>query len=121
LLAKRFVEQNYFSEDVSLQSTADKLKINPSHLSRQMRFQLGMGFVDYLTAYRMEKARFLLQNAGHGVRIYEISEKVGYTSQHYFTRVFTKYFGKPPIQYRAEREGDGEMTIETASGGRRRA
>ncbi|MDR1581068.1 MAG: response regulator [Synergistaceae bacterium] len=108
LRAKRLIEQRYFREDLSLQATAEELLVNPSHLSRQMRIQLGMGFVDYLTSCRMEKARFLLQNMEKEVRIYEIARKVGYTSQHYFTRVFTHYFGMAPLQYRATLEGSGE-------------
>jgi len=65
-----------------------------------MRKQLGMNFTDYLTIFRMKKAVVLLVNCEKDVKLYEISQRLGYSSQHYFCRVFTKHYGISPMQYR---------------------
>lgn len=102
--AKDYIERNYFREDLTLSSVADAIQAGASYLSRLMQRQLGMSFVDYLTDYRMKKAAVLLESCEKDIKLYEISQKLGFGSQHYFSRVFTKYYGMSPMQYRT-REG----------------
>jgi len=103
--AKNYIEQNYHRENLTLKSVAAALHVNASYLSRMMQKQLGMSFVNYLTDVRMKKAAISLNNAEKDIKLYEISQKLGYSSQHYFSRVFTKYYGKSPLQFRSE-EGE---------------
>ena len=98
--AKAFIEQNYNRENLTLRDVADAIHANPSYLSKLMTKQLGMSFVDYLTGVRMQKAIILLNNSEKDIKLYEISQKIGYSSQHYFSRVFTNHYGISPIQYR---------------------
>ncbi len=37
------------------------------------------------------------------LRIYEVSERVGYSTQHYFSAAFKKATGMSPVKYRKER------------------
>lgn len=55
-------------------------------------------FIDYLTNYRMEKAKQLLISADS--LIYEISEAVGYSNSNYFSKLFKKYTGVSPEEYK---------------------
>lgn len=57
----------------------------------------GMNFIDYVTQYRMNKARELLRNTD--MKINEIAESVGYQPA-YFIRLFKKAEGLTPGQYR---------------------
>ena len=46
----------------------------------------------------MRKASILLHD--EDIKIYEVAENVGYTSQQYFSLVFKKKLGISPIDYR---------------------
>ncbi len=52
----------------------------------------------YFKRYRMEIARELL--LGSDLSIARVAESVGYPDSFYFSQVFKKHFGKPPLQYR---------------------
>ena len=53
--------------------------------------------VDYLTEYRIKKAKVLMEKREY--KISEIYEKVGFTSSQYFSYVFKKTEGKTPSEY----------------------
>ncbi len=92
------MQENYSREEFSLQEAADKVGLSVAYLSRVFRKEAGCTFVDYLTSLRMRKASLLLQD--EEIKIYEVAEKVGYTSQQYFSLVFKKKYGVSPIDYR---------------------
>lgn len=95
---KSFVEKNYGNEDFSLQDAADHVNLSVQYLSKMFRKEMGVTFVDYLTSVRIRKSIELLHNEEW--KIYEIAEKVGYTTQHYFSNVFKKSLGISPAEYR---------------------
>ncbi len=92
------IEKNYGREDFSLQEAADTVGLSVPYMSRMFRKEAGCTFVDYLTNLRMRKATILLHD--DSVKIYEVAEKVGYSSQQYFSLVFKKKLGVSPIDYR---------------------
>ncbi len=92
------IEKNYGREDFSLQEVADTVGLSVPYMSRMFRKEAGCTFVDYLTNLRMRKATILLHD--DSVKIYEVAEKVGYSSQQYFSLVFKKKLGVSPIDYR---------------------
>lgn len=98
--AKEYIDINFSNHNISLESVATSIGIGASYLSKLMHEQLGMSFVDYLTDVRLKKAAFLIENSPRDMMIYELADKVGYSSQHYFSRVFKKYYGISPIQYK---------------------
>jgi AraC-like DNA-binding protein len=51
----------------------------------------------YIQAIRLQKAKELLENSTLSVR--EITEKVGFKTPDYFTRLFKKEYGKVPSDY----------------------
>lgn len=96
--AKAMVDKNYYQKTLSLQIVAEELHLSSQHLSRIFRQEMGITFVDYLTKVRIRRAMELLVNSQD--KIYEITEKVGYSSQHYFCNVFKKIMGVSPAEYR---------------------
>ncbi|WP_026507124.1 response regulator [Butyrivibrio sp. MC2013] len=92
------IERSYSREDFSLQEAADEIGLSVPYLSRMFRKEAGCTFVDYLTSLRMRKATILLHD--DSIKIYEVAERVGYTSQQYFSLVFKKKLGISPIDYR---------------------
>jgi two-component system response regulator YesN len=57
-------------------------------------------FLDYLITIRMEKAKELLSDSNK--KVYEIARKIGYTNTQSFIRIFKKYTGKTPNEYRSD-------------------
>ncbi len=98
--AKTYIDKNFVDKNITLQTVADSIGIGASYLSRLMREQLGVSFVDYLADVRMKNAALLIKNSPKDTMIYEIAEEVGYSSQHYFSRVFKSFYGMSPLQYR---------------------
>jgi two-component system response regulator YesN len=94
--AKAYIEDNV-NKDISLDELANLLCLNPSYFSRFFKQQTGETFKDYVIKAKMEKALYLLQN--NELKIYEISDLLGYRNSKYFHRVFKKYFGHSPKEY----------------------
>lgn len=95
--AKLFIN-NHYMEKLSLEYMANHLDVNITYFSTLFSQEMDMTYSSYVTKIRMEKAKSLLHESNK--KIYEISEIVGYTSAEHFTRVFKKYTGSSPLQYR---------------------
>lgn len=97
-MAVKLIQDNYSDLDISLNSIAERLYITPSYLSALFKSEMGITFSDYLTEYRIEKAKELLKDVK--IKIYEVAEAVGYTDQHYFSKVFKNITSFTPKEYR---------------------
>ena len=71
-----------------------------SYLSKLFKQEMGQMFSEYLIETRIKVAIELLLNGN--LRIYEIADRVGYSSQHYFCAAFKKVMGCSPSDYRAK-------------------
>ncbi len=91
-----YIHENY-ALDLALDDVASRVGLNSVYFCRYFKVKTGKTFVDYLTHIRMEHAVKLLQEGD--LKIYEISEKVGYKSSKYFARVFKKHTGLLPSEY----------------------
>lgn len=88
----------HFSEDITLASVAEVLHVNTSYLSMLFKQVTGTTFKEHLNRVRVEEAERLLANTDYP--IIEIAIACGYSDQSYFTKVFKKYTGLTPRQYR---------------------
>lgn len=96
--AKQYIENNYFKEELSLEDVARDIKVSASYLSRVLKQETGTSFIDYLTQVRVKMAIQLMTDPS--MKIYEIAERVGYNSQHYFSTAFKKVLGVSPVEYK---------------------
>ncbi|MGE5676749.1 MAG: response regulator [Pseudomonadota bacterium] len=85
-------------EEVSLSTVADSLFINKSYISGNFKQKTGISFIEYLTTVKMERAKKLIRDGS--IRIYEIGGLLGFKDIEYFSRVFKKYTGLSPMEYR---------------------
>ncbi|MBP1962805.1 response regulator transcription factor [Paenibacillus aceris] len=98
LLSKKYIDTHYHLETFSLQDVAKQFQISPAYISRLLRQELGATFIDYLTKIRIKRAIQLMNDPS--CKMYEVAEKVGYSSQHYFSTAFKKIVGISPTEYR---------------------
>jgi two-component system, response regulator YesN len=97
---KQYIENYYYKEELSLVDAAAHVSLSPQHLSRIFKKEMDITFIDYLTNYRIGKAIELFTD--DSIKMYEIAERVGYNSQHYFSSVFKKVIGISPVEYRCQ-------------------
>lgn len=96
-MIKKAVEEN-FCENISIQNLADELFLTPNHLYMLFKKETGETFNQYLTRYRMEKAKEYLSEPKY--KLYQITEMVGYSDSDYFTKLFKKHTNYTPSRYR---------------------
>lgn len=91
-----------FSKDLSVKEIGNQFGLTPNYLSQIFKNETGMSFVNYLNSLRIKKACGLLRNSD--IKIAEVAKQIGYNDNQYFYRVFKKYMGKTPIEYRLGEE-----------------
>lgn len=96
--AKQYMLEHYSEYGVSLESMAGILQASPVYLSRLFKQELGTSFGAYLTQIRVRKAAQLLNSTD--MSVYEVAERTGYETQHYFSTAFKKQTGVSPLQFR---------------------
>jgi two-component system response regulator YesN len=100
--ALAFLEER-FGQDVSLQELAEHVELNPTYFSLLFKEETGTTFIKHLTRLRMERAKEMLRA---GMRVADVSEKVGYFNYRHFTEIFKKLVGATPSQYRDAHAGE---------------
>ncbi|WP_045522498.1 response regulator transcription factor [Neobacillus niacini] len=90
--------QQYYQEDINLQEIADRFFLSREYISRKFKQDYHATITDYLTKIRMEKAKKLLENPY--LKIYEVAYGVGFQNEKYFSKVFKKYVGFTPNEFR---------------------
>ncbi len=98
--ARRYIETHYNDCNLSLNTVSDYCGISSSYLSRLFTSYMPPGFVEYLNQYRIRQAEHLLLSTSY--TIVEIGFKTGFNSPQNFSRVFKKYHGKTPGQFRTQ-------------------
>ncbi len=86
---------------LTLNDICSQLKISPSSLGRLFKEHLGETPIEHLISMRMAEAESLLNDMEMGYSIKEISRRVGYSNQLYFSAEFKKRFGMSPGNYRS--------------------
>jgi len=95
------VQQEYDS-DLTLNYIAEKLHYNPNYLSSIFRKETNTSFSDYLSLFRLKKAKEWLVETDMTVK--EIAEKLNYNNSQNFIRSFRKIEGTTPGRYRKNKQ-----------------
>ena len=99
---------NHYREPISLSDVARYLQLSDSYLSDIFHKTTGEPYSKFITRIRMEKAAELLLQYNQ-IKIYQVSERVGFLSTKHFMTVFKKTFGVTPSEYQASA---GQITPE---------
>lgn len=103
-VVKDYVDAEYCSNLLSLDLVAERVKKNAAYLSKLFKRETGYNFSDYITKKRIEKSKELLKD--HSLKIYNISEMIGYADVSNFIKVFKKNCGVSPSEYRNTHGGN---------------
>ncbi|MDQ0300521.1 two-component system response regulator YesN [Salibacterium salarium] len=98
--AKKYVD-THLDQKITMEGAANHLHLNPSHFSRLFKQETGETFVEYTTNKKMEQAAHDLLHTNHTVD--DIALSIGYDNTSYFTKLFKKFSGCSPKQYRKDR------------------
>ena len=103
--ALEYLRKNY-TNDVSLNQTAEYIGVNSSYLSRVFKEDYGMGFAEYLNSIRVKQAKYLIERTD--IKLKEIVRQVGFNNYTYFFKVFKMVAGITPVEYK-EKCKSGEL------------
>ena len=88
----KFISENYMKE-ITLSSLSERYGEKSNRISYLFNKYLNVRPIDYLIQCRMSAAYRLLNE---GLSVKEVSKKVGYNDEFYFSRLFKKSFGITP-------------------------
>ncbi|MDF2648158.1 MAG: response regulator [Paenibacillus sp.] len=95
--AIRYIEDNYMN-DCTLTEVAEFIHLSASYFSNLFKKETKESFINYLTKFRMDKAKVLLSNTS--MKIFEIAHSIGYDDPNYFTAVFKHTQQMSPGEFR---------------------
>lgn len=85
---------------ITINETAEYLNISSAYLSRLFVSETGIPFSNYVNKRKSEEAANLLRFSEYSET--EISNLFGFSSQSYFIKVFRKYMGMSPREYKKQ-------------------
>lgn len=95
--AKAYIAE-HFDKDFSLEEMAREVSISPYYLSKLFKESEGIGYIEYTTKLRIDHAREQLASSDKSIK--EICRESGYQDPNYFSRIFKKWTGMTPTEFR---------------------
>lgn len=96
-----FIDQ-HLRENITSIDIAQYLYLNPSYFSRYFKRLTGLSFTDYVHQYKMKIAANMLKNSGQTLEV--LAMGLGYSDRAYFSKVFKKYIGVTPSEYKQKKQ-----------------
>lgn len=94
-----YINANY-SKPITLDDVAKHSYISKVYLCQYIKKHTKMTFNEYITHIRIEKSKELLKNTN--LKIYQISEMVGYKTTAHFIKIFKSATGITPSDYKKQ-------------------
>lgn len=94
-----YVLRNY-DQDISLQAMAAYVNMDENYLSGLFKKKTGDTFINYLQQIRVSEARFYLEQTE--LPVAEIGARAGFANPSYFFKIFKRWTGLTPSEFRAE-------------------
>ncbi|HOO28329.1 MAG TPA: response regulator, partial [Lachnospiraceae bacterium] len=96
-IIRDYVKKNYAC-DISISMFSEKYFFSKEYLSKLFKKQYHIGIYEYALKLRMDRAKELLSDSS--IQIQEISDRLGYSNNNYFSKAFKNYCGISPTDYR---------------------
>lgn len=95
--ALEYLNENYANHDQALNLLADKLNVSPNYLCLKFKEETGINYTKYLNSLRVKHAKELLRDIR--LKVYMVSDMVGFDDTRYFSRIFRTYTGYTPTEF----------------------
>lgn len=95
---KAYIEKCYGQKGLTIHDVAKKNHVSPNYLSYLFKKNTGFNLWEYVIKLRMEESRNLLLETD--LRRYEVAERVGYESPEHFSKIFKRYYGISPSEFK---------------------
>ncbi len=92
----QYIKENYTGK-ITLDNLCFLFAMNKTTLCRAFRQEYGITVLEYINSLRIREAKAMLRSGEYSNT--QISEKVGFGSIHYFSRMFKKSTGQTPSEY----------------------
>lgn len=96
----RFIKMRYNNPDLCITMISEHLNLSSTYICHLFKDVTGMTLNNYLTDYRMRKAKEMIGDPNQKVK--DIAGLVGYRNGNYFSYQFKKYTGLSPSEYREQ-------------------
>jgi|SRR5690625_32192 len=93
----KYINQHY-KKDISLSLLANQFNLSEQYISRLFKQVTGVTLINYLNAVRINQAKRLLLETS--MKVNDISKRVGYSNNVHLWRVFKRFTGYSPSEYR---------------------
>lgn len=94
---KTYIKDNYQNDELGVDEIARNLFVNYAHLCFIFKRDSGVTINEYLTEFRIRKAKELFD--GGDILVLDVAGKVGYADANYFGKCFKKFYGLAPSKY----------------------
>lgn len=88
------------SNNKILDLVSSEIGLSKDYIGKLFRSKLGMTVGEYCTKVKIQYAKKMLQDSN--MKVYEISEFLGYSTVDYFSKLFKSNVGLTPMQYRKQ-------------------
>jgi YesN/AraC family two-component response regulator len=95
-----YIEAHY-NEPIFRNDLEELVHMNGDYMNREFKAATGYSLMEYIQHYRITMGKRLLENTSLSVS--EIATQVGYDSSSYFAKLFKKWTGVTPMDFRAGR------------------
>ncbi|WP_339209554.1 response regulator [Paenibacillus sp. FSL K6-3182] len=95
---QQYLDKN-LSENITSIDMARHLYLNSSYFSRYFKRLTGVNFTDFVHQYKMKIAAKMLKTSNQSIE--SLAMGLGYSDRTYFSKVFKKYIGMTPSEYKA--------------------
>ncbi len=97
-IIRDYISKHYGDYSLSIKDISEHVHLSSSYLCTVFKTETGGTLNQYITDYRIDKAKQLLKDPRN--KIIEISTRVGYSDCNYFGKIFKKVVGLTPSEYR---------------------
>ena len=94
------ISKHLDDSEFGVEQMAEEIGISRVHLNRKMKEHYGVSPNNFIKAYRLKQAAYLLVN--NHVNISEVAYSVGFSTAAYFSSSFRSYFGMTPKDFVAQ-------------------
>lgn len=96
--AYRILEKNYLEPEFSASQFASEMFVSRSLLYKKIRAITDLNITDFINSFKLKKAVELIQE--NKLPIADIAFNVGFNDPKYFSRIFRKFYGMSPSEFK---------------------